>query len=295
MFNQNRIYRVFKLIQFLQGRSPKSTQSMVRFLETSERTVYRYLDLLKDLGFRIERDTHGRYKIENRLPVPLDFTDQERVFLESLLVPTASKNVLASSVLEKIKSGAEIEQSTDALYRVHLARMVEQLSQAIASGRQVLLKSYASANSQVIADRLVEPVCFTDNYRSLAAFEPKSKMNKYFNLERMGEVQVLDTPFVFAAKHQFNEPDIFGYQHHNFSGEVEWEMSMRAYLLMREEYPLSISGITPLENSKTYNFKAQVHSFEAPGRFVNGWDSEIKVIGSKEFLRFLKRFKPKFD
>lgn len=295
MFNQNRIYRVFQLIQFLQGRSPKPIQSIVRFLNTSERTVYRYLDLLKDLGFRIERDDLGRYRIENRLPIPLDFTDQEREFLESILAATGSRNVLAASVLEKVKSGADIEHSADALYRVHLARMVEQLSQAIAEGKQVMLKSYASANSQLITDRLVEPVCFTDNYRSLAAFEPISKMNKYFNVERMGAVEVLDTPFMFASEHQFNKPDVFGYQHHNFKGEVMWEMSMRAYLLLREEYPLSVGGITPLEKTGTYKFMTEVHSFEAPGRFVNGWDNEIKVTGSKEFIKFLKSFRGRVD
>ena len=295
MFNQNRIYRVFQLIQFLQGRSPKPIQSIVRFLNTSERTVYRYLDLLKDLGFRVERDDLGRYKIENKLLVPLDFTDQERTFLETMLAASATKNVLAASVLEKVKSGADIEHSADALYRVHLARMVEQLSQAIAGGRQVMLKSYASANSQAIADRLVEPVCFTDNYRSLAAFEPSSQMNKYFNVERMGAVQLLETPFMHASEHQFNMPDIFGYQHHNFRGEVIWEMSMRAYLLMREEYPLSIGGITPLEKSGRYRFQAVVHSFEAPGRFVNGWDNEIEVTGSREFIKFLKRFRSVVD
>jgi proteasome accessory factor C len=295
MFNQNRIYRVFQLIQFLQGRSPKPIQSIVRFLNTSERTVYRYLDLLKDLGFRLERDELGRYKIENRLVIPLDFTEQERIFLETLLTASAAKNVLAASVLEKVKSGADIEHSADALYRVHLARMVEQLSQAISGGYQVMLKSYASANSQLISDRLVEPVSFTDNYRSLAAFEPSSKMNKYFNVERMGAVEVLDTPFMFAAEHQFNKPDVFGYQHHKFRGEVEWEMSMRAYLLLREEYPLAIGGIKPLEKSGRYMFRSVVHSFEAPGRFVNGWDNEIKVTGSKEFLKFLKMFRSRVD
>ena len=32
----------------------------MQFLDTSERTVYRYLDMLKDLGFKVERDTGNR-------------------------------------------------------------------------------------------------------------------------------------------------------------------------------------------------------------------------------------------
>ena len=50
MFNQNRIYRLFQLINYLKARPAKSIRSIETFLDTSERTIYRYLELLKDLG-----------------------------------------------------------------------------------------------------------------------------------------------------------------------------------------------------------------------------------------------------
>ncbi|MBK9402179.1 MAG: hypothetical protein IPN36_15475 [Bacteroidetes bacterium] len=36
------------------------------------------------------------------------------------------------------------------------------------------MKKYHSVNSNIISDRLVEPICFTDNYQSLAAYEIKT-------------------------------------------------------------------------------------------------------------------------
>ena len=85
MFNQNRIYRVFQLINFLRARPSKSIKNIMQFLDTSERTVYRYLDMLKDLGFKVERDTSNRVWISasgNLDVVP--FTPQEADFLEKL-------------------------------------------------------------------------------------------------------------------------------------------------------------------------------------------------------------------
>jgi len=60
MFNQNRIYRLFQLINYLKARPAKSVRSIEIFLDTSGRTVYRYLDLLKDLGFNIEKDSNNK-------------------------------------------------------------------------------------------------------------------------------------------------------------------------------------------------------------------------------------------
>ncbi len=92
MFNQNRIYRVFQLINYLKAKPAKSVRSVMQFLDTSERTVYRYLDMLKDLGFKIERDSGNRIWITtngNNDIVP--FTDQEADYLEKL-IKTAGKS-----------------------------------------------------------------------------------------------------------------------------------------------------------------------------------------------------------
>ena len=290
MFNQNRIYRVFQLINFLKAKPAKSIRSVMQFLDTSERTVYRYLDMLKDLGFKIERDSGNRIWITtngNSDIVP--FTDQEADYLEKLIKTAGKSTKIAESVLQKVRLSSELQIGANLLFKAHLGHIVEQISIAIIEGRQLLLKNYISANSQTISDRIVEPMCFTDDYQSVSAFEVKTKQNKYFNIERMTEVVVLDLKMKYEKHHEFYKPDIFGFQGKSLNKEIEIQMSMRASLVLKEEYPMSIPYIKHIPDTDRYYFMAKVQSFQAPGRFVLGFLEDVKVVGSKDFIRNIDR------
>lgn len=290
MFNQNRIYRVFQLIHFLKAKPAKSIRSVMQFLDTSERTVYRYLDMLKDLGFKIEKDNSNRIWIPtngNTEVVP--FTEQEADFIEKLIKTAGKSNTLAESVLQKVRLSGELHIGTNLLFKAHLGHIVEQISIAIIEGRQLLIKNYTSANSQTISDRIVEPMCFTDNYESVSAFEVKTQQNKYFNIERMAEVEVLASKMKFESLHEFYKPDIFGFQGKSLNKEIEMQMSLRASLVLKEEYPMSIPYIKHHPETDRYDFTAKVQSFLAPGRFVLGLPEDVKVTGSKEFIRHIQR------
>jgi predicted DNA-binding transcriptional regulator YafY len=290
MFNQNRIYRLFQLINYLKARPAKSVRSIEAFLETSERTAYRYLDLLKDLGFQIEKDSKNKLFIAATSELEhIPFTPQEADYLKKLILSAGKENQLAQSVLQKIQQSSEIELGADSLFKAHLAKIVEQISVAIIEGKQLLIKGYSSANSQSVTDRLVEPTCFTENYDSVSAFEIKTRLNKYFNIERMTSVEVLEKPMKYEDQHEFYKPDIFGFQGKSMNKEIELEMSMRAYLLLKEEYPMSAAFIKPIPDTGKYYFKANVQSFQAPGRFVMGFLEEVQVLGSKEFIRFIQK------
>jgi len=262
----------------------------MQFLDTSERTVYRYLDMLKDLGFKIERDSGNRIWITtngNTDIVP--FTDQEADYLEKLIKTTGKSNKLAESVLQKVRLSSELQIGANLLFKAHLGHIVEQISIAIIEGRQLLIKNYISAHSQTISDRIVEPMCFTDDYESVSAFEVKTKQNKYFNIERMAEVEVLDSKMKYEKQHEFYKPDIFGFQGKSLNKEIEIHMSMRASLVLKEEYPMSIPYIKHIPDTDRYYFMAKVQSFQAPGRFVLGFLEDVKVVGSKDFIRYISR------
>jgi len=61
--NQHKIYRVLRLLQMLQEK-PRTVMGMSRYLGTSERTVYRYLQLLEKLDLQVKRDKFNKYFIE---------------------------------------------------------------------------------------------------------------------------------------------------------------------------------------------------------------------------------------
>jgi len=265
-------------------------RSIETLLDTSERTVYRYLDLLKDLGFNIERDSNNKIFIASSSEIDLiPFTPQEADYLKKLILSAGSENQLAHSVLQKVQQSSEIQIGADSLFKAHLSKIVEQISVAIIEGKQLLIKGYNSANSQSVTDRLVEPTSFTDNYDAVSAFELNTRLNKYFNIERITSVEVLETPMEYEAQHEFHKPDIFGFQGKTIDKEIEIEMSMRAYLLLKEEYPMSTAFIKPIPNTSKYYFKANVQSFKAPGRFVMGFLEDIQVLGSIEFKRYIQR------
>jgi predicted DNA-binding transcriptional regulator YafY len=289
MFNQNRIYRLFQLINYLKAKPAKSVRSIIDFLETSERTAYRYLDLLKDLGFQIEKDNRNKLFIAAGSEIDqIPFTPQEADYLKKLIVSVGKNNKLADSVLQKIQKSSEIELGADSLFKAHLAKIVEQISIAIMEGKQLLIKEYHSANSQSISDRLVEPTCFTENYDSVSACEVNTGLNKYFNIERMTGVEVLERAMEYEAKHEFYKPDIFGFQGKSMSKEIELQMSMRAYLVLKEEFPMSTAFLKLIPETGQYYFKAKVQSFKAPSRFVLGFLEEVQVVGSKEFIKYVQ-------
>jgi len=291
MFNQNRIYRVFQLINFLKAKPAKSIRSVMQFLETSERTVYRYLDMLKDLGFRIEKDSGSRIWISSNVGSSdiVPFTEQEADYLEKLIKTSGKSAKISESVLQKVRLSSELQVGANLLFKAHLGQIVEQISIAIVEGRQLLIKNYTSANSQTVSDRIVEPMCFTDDYDSVSAFEVKTKQNKYFNIERMASVEVLDSKMKYERFHEFYKPDIFGFQGKSLNKEIEIQMSMRASLVLKEEFPMSIPYVKHIPDTDRYYFMAKVQSFQAPGRFVLGFLEDVKVVGSKEFIRYIDR------
>ena len=132
MFNQKRIYRVFQLINYLKARPAKPIKSIMKFLGTSERTVYRYIDLLIELGFRIEKDSSNRIWIESKSTSLTIFTPQEAAYLEKLIQTTGKQNKLAESTLHKIQQSSDHQIGAETLYNAHLSNIVATISQAIA-------------------------------------------------------------------------------------------------------------------------------------------------------------------
>lgn len=289
MFNQNRIYRIFQLINYLKARPAKTIQSIESFLDTSGRTVYRYIDLLESLGFTVEKDANGRLFIDGQeREDDLPFTPQEAQYLTRLVKSAGKESKLAHSVLLKLKQSNELEASAEHLFKAHLAKMIETISLAIIEKKQLLIKGYHSANSESVRDRLVEPMKFTINYESVSAFEVKTKQNKYFNIERMSGVEVLEKKMRYESEHQFHAPDCFGFQGKSVNKNIDIEMSMRSYLVLKDDFPMAAAMCKAIPGKRKYRLTVKVQSFKAPGRFVLGFHDEIDVIGSPAFAKYVK-------
>lgn len=288
MLNQHKILRVLQLISLLQKEPAKSIRFMSGFIESTERTVYRYLDLIKELGFELERDQNKRYFIKGGLYDDVEsFTNEEVTLLKELLLSSAKESKLKDSVLKKIYFKSEIAVHGNHILNAHLGKIVNKLSSAIQNENKAILKSYHSANSQKISDRLVEPIAFTDNYASICAFEEATQENKYFNVERISDVEELKTNQEFKNLHRLDPVDVFGFTELNGEKfDIQLRLSLRAYVILKEEYPLVIPFIKLEPNKDMYLLSCTINNPKPITRFILGLSNEVEVLGSKEFLKY---------
>ncbi len=61
--NQHKMYRCIRLIELLQDKS-RNIHTIARYLNVTERTVYRYISLYKSLGYKIIKDKFNKIRIE---------------------------------------------------------------------------------------------------------------------------------------------------------------------------------------------------------------------------------------
>lgn len=283
---QAKLLRLFQIIAVLKAGHWTIHQLAERF-DTSERTIYRYINLLEEVDFLVEKDFENRYFIitSEDDPSRSQFSVEETRLIKKLIQSGTSENPLRNILLKKLSLNSELDSMPRLFLRARLGKMVEQLAEAIQNKQRVVLKNYHSAHSNEIRDRLVEPIHFGDNYQSIMALDTTDKICKQFKLDRIGDVIGTQTPFAFESLHQKNQTDIFG-----FNGDagtwVTLELSLRAYLLLREEYPLAVPFLTKEEDH--YLFHGPVASFEGVGRFTLGLIDEIRIKGPESLITFIK-------
>lgn len=284
---QAKMLRVFKLIALLKSGHFTIAQLAQR-LDMNRRSIYRYLKLLEAIDFNVDKDFHDRYFIftSEEEPAGTQFTIDEMHVLKQLIQSEISRNALKASLLKKLTMNSEMDSMPALIIKSRNGRHVELLSQAIKGKKQVLLSSYHSANSSDVRDRLIEPISFGDDYQTVLALDVKDKTCKQFKLDRIGEVVVRAEPFQFEKYHERNTADIFGMTGRN-TEMVTLRLKMRAYLLLREEFPLSIPYLEKRDDGE-YQFYGPVKSFQGVGRFVMGLPDAVRIEGPSALKDYVK-------
>ena len=193
-------------------------------MEVSERSLYRYIELLAEVGFIVEKDSSNRYYL-NHDQIE-SFTKEEAEFISHSISSNHKNNPLVKSIRTKLVLLDEMNVASNEIVASHYSKVISKLQEAIDTKSQVILFKYQSASTESVSDRLVEPVSFLSNFDSITAFEVESGRNKFFKIERIGDVEILDSPFEYTDKHESLVSDIFGFNDTGDRHYVKLQLSM---------------------------------------------------------------------
>jgi proteasome accessory factor C len=270
MLNQHKILRVLQLISYLEQSPSKTISHLAQLLDSTERTVYRYFDLIRECGFDLQRDEFNRFFIVDERSNGVRFTDEEAKFLNELILSYGKGNKLKDSILTKVYLGSEIPMVASHLVNAKNGRVIERLALSMGNKEQVYLRKYQSINTGTISDRLVEPFGFTDDYTTVMAYEISSKKNKTFHIDRIAYVDFAGKPFKNSKKFVKQIPDVFGFSYSGETYPIQLELNLKQVLLLKEQYPLTAPFIHYNQRKNIYELKVQANDLQPIERFMRG-------------------------
>ena len=290
MDDQAKLRRLLELIMYL-VRGSYTIKEISRKLDTTTRTVYRYIDTLNEAGFVVTKeDKHYQIKkLSNDFKNITDllyFSKEDASILYSAIDSIDDGTVMKQDLKRKLASIYDFDIVAKAIVQPQHLSNFRLLNEARLAKHQVRLVSYRSASSDKVSDRIVEPFSFTSGLQDVLCYEPESQSNKMFKVSRIGKVEILEMPWQYEDQHEEGYIDIFRMRT-NEKIPVRLQLSVRAANLLMEEYPLSKECLTKISDNR-WELKTEVCNMEGIGRFVLGLYDEITIIESPELERYIR-------
>ncbi|MGV3768266.1 MAG: helix-turn-helix transcriptional regulator [Chitinophagaceae bacterium] len=290
MNDQEKFSRMLRLLLLLCGSRKYTMLELSDRLGTSDRTIFRYLNTFESAGLVINRD-NGYHLLTEKDPGKslsrvFHFSEEEAYILCQALEQIEGGTAIQQKLFQKLHTlydfKALVNSDSD-----HSLKNIASLREAIKEKKQVLLKKYRSSNSETISDRLVEPFQFLTDYVAVWCYDPDEGANKQFRISRIMEVEVLEHKWKHECRHAVPFTDIFRMSAEKPIAEVHISMSLKAYNLLIEEYPLAKDHISV--DSGKYQLTIPVANFNGITRFVLGLPGEIEVLSPENFKKHLKK------
>ena len=288
---QPKIERLLRLMKLMTGNVNYTVNDLAERIGTTYRSVYRYIDTFKDAGFVVQNLGGGVYKLgkESRhfkdISQLVHFTDEEAHIVNQLIEALDDTNMLKQNLRRKLTSIYDCTSMAQSIVRGRNAQNVNALLEAMTQRRQVILRDYASSNTGVVRDRVVEPFGFTTHYVQVWCYEVDSGLNKIFKTSRIGSVDILDDTWQHAESHEEGYIDIFrmtGFEQYR----VCIRLGMMAHNLLLEEYPLAERDI--IQQGDSWMLDTKVCNYRGVGRFVLGLMDDVEVLENEEFKQYLR-------
>ena len=278
---------------YLSSERRYTIEELAQRLETSPRSIYRYLDTFKSSGFSVQKKDDCYFlsresKNFKELSQLIHFTEEEAYVFNGLLDCLYDNNVMKQNLRRKLASVYNSTHLADFVVKKDTAPVVHSIVEAIEAKRKVYLRDYYSSHKGDVSDRLVEPFGFTTNYEQIWCYDLSDNKNKVFKTIRVSKVDVLDETWTQEKSHKEGYIDIFrltGYKLY----PVKLELNVMSYNLLVEEYPLAQRDIIKLDKN-SWILDTSVCSYVGVCRFVVGLADNIKIVDSPELVQYVKDF-----
>ena len=295
--DQPKISRILRLIVLMSGNRIYTVDELAAELETSQRTIYRYIDTFKEAGFAVEKVDDYKYRLVNIRKGVKDlhnivyFSPEEAYMTARLIEGIDNNNVLKRDLQRKLASVYDSTSIANYIDNTANAANVEALAAAIKHKRQVVLKQYESAHSNEAHDRLVEPIEFTSNMIDIWTYDVDKAEPRMFKVSRIHAVEETDTSWKFASLHKVPRPDVF-----RMTGpldeKIALQLNTRAKSLLLEELPLAEKGLKREEGK--WILRTVIHSLEGAGRFVIGLAADVKILEGDALRKYILDYQKEF-
>ena len=287
----NNLARELSLILLMTENRGYTVRQLCDRLGISRRSLYYYIDFLRDYGFVVEK--HGAcYSLDKTSPFftklikKAHFTEDEAIVMRRLLDGADSASMHVEHLRRKLDNLYDLGILENVTVREREAQNVSTLYEAIKQKKAVILRNYSSPHSDSVSNRVVEPYLFLDNNNEVRCYEYKSAMNKTFKISRIEEVMMLSDDWTHEAAHHSVYTDIF-----MFSCEatmpVELRLNRLARNLLLEEYPRAGRYVTP-DGPSHWVLRLDVCSYLGVSRFVLGLFESVEVLGDDRFREFVR-------
>ncbi len=293
--DQPKIERMLRLMTLMSGSIEYTIDELADKLDTSYRSIYRYIDTFKACGFAVEK-VHGKvYRLAKLSPKYPDldklvyFSEEEAYLVNHLIDRLDPTNTLKAGLQRKLAAIYSSTSIADYIDKRSNAANVESLSRAVREKKSVRLLRYESGHSGQIRNRHVEPFGFTTNFIDVWAFDLDDGRNKIFKISRMEEVILLeDEPWTHEAQHEREGMDVF-----RMAGKegfrVRLRLSMKAKNLLVEEYPLAERDLRQ-EPDGRWILDTGICAVAGVGRFVSGLAGEIEILEGEPLRAYLRDY-----
>ena len=291
--DQPKIERVLRLMKMMTSGNRYTVEELAERLDTSYRSIYRYIDTFKEVGFVVHKEEGGVYRLgkESRyfkdISQLIHFTDEEAHIVNQLIGGLDDTNMLKQNLRRKLSSVYNCTSLANSIVKGKNAENVNRIIEAIEEHRQVILRNYSSSNTGTKRDREVEPIAFTTNYVQIWCYDLSDGKTKLFNTARIGEVELLESEWQHEAEHKCGYIDIFRTMGFELT-RVKLRLGIMAHNLIIEEYPLSERDLTQ-EDETHWLLDTKVCNYAGIGRFVMGLIEDIEIVDSPDLVAYLSQ------